>query len=94
MEGRTLGKDGRRSADDLADHACGERCDVGDDELLVCRWAGGWEGLANCFMPSAVMMLMMLVSWLKSKQRVWLSGKVEGISSSVVLAWVEPGGRL
>ncbi len=39
-------------------------------ETMSCWFSGGpvgGRGCANCFMPRAVIMLMMLVSWLKSK---------------------------
>ena len=39
----------------------------------------------NCVNPNAVKMDMMFVSWLKSKYRDWLRGKVSVLSSSVTL---------
>ena len=57
-----------RSADDFPDHPGTKRSDMRDDELLVSPVGRSEEeACANCFMPRAVIMLMMLVSWLKSK---------------------------
>lgn len=46
----------------------------------------GGRGCANCFNPNAVMIAMIFVSCEKSKYSDWLSGKVDGIPSSVTLA--------